>query len=238
MNRFKLFPFCILIASFGVLYLALPRFISSIYSAYPTFIQERIDTENFTLASEAYSDLYRSLTHANQWSESSVNWQLRAGLLSEDYFSKFDTLTNAEKETLLQQVDAAISSGLKLSPIDPEAWYQLARVRRAQHFSNEVIIKALEMSVLSQRMAPSLFIRRIALMLQFKAVLDESMYAMLFAQIRLAWQFRRNDLVALVAEHLDDKFIFNKAFINDPEQWQALEKLLEKYFKQHSKIPS
>lgn len=225
----------ILITSIVVLCLALPRFIAGIYSAYPQFIQDRIDTESFKLANNAYSDLYHSVTQANNWSESSINWRLLSQLQTEEYFTRFDWLTDVEKKSLLARIEIAIIDGLKLSPIDPYSWYRLARIRQIEGFPSEDIIKAIEMSIFTQRMAPDLFIQRISLLLSFKTDLNESLYAMLLAQIRLAWQFKRHDLVALVAQHINDKPLFNKAFSNYPEEWQALEKSLENYFKQNQK---
>jgi hypothetical protein len=222
-----------LIAALVVLYLALPRFIASMYAAYPKFILDRIETENFKLADDAYVPLYSSINQANAWSESANNWQLLANLQREEYNTQLDRLTDVERKALLKQIEVAITHTLKLSPIDPESWYQLAQIRRAEQRSNEEVIKALEMSILTQPMAPTLFIPRIALMLPFKSVLNESAYALLLAQIRLAWQFKRSDFVALVAEHSEDIAIFNEALINNPEQQQEFEKLLENYFKQH-----
>lgn len=230
-----------LIAASVVLYLALPRFIASIYAAYPKFILERIASENFKLADDAYVPLYSSIKQANVWSESAYNWQLLANLQREEYNTKLDRLTDIEKKTVLKQIEVAITRNLKLSPIDPDSWYLLAQVRQIEQFSSEEIIKAIEMSIFTQPMAPNLLIPRISLLLQFKTALNESTYALLLAQIRLAWQFKRKEVSAFVAEHIEDGAVFNEALINDPEQQQEfrklleqlLKKLLENYFKQH-----
>jgi hypothetical protein len=233
LNKFKLFPVFILLASSVVLYLAIPRFIASMYASYPEFILKRIDTQHFKLADDAYLDLYRSLKDANDWSDYSFQWRLLSDLQIIEYIARFDQLTEAERLSLLNQIKAAISHRLTLSPIDPKGWQQLAQIKQAEQPLSIEALEALEMSIFTQPVAPSLLISRISQLLAFKSVLNESARVRLARQIRLAWQFDRTGLVALIAKQRDDKAVFNHAFSNDPEQWQELEKLLENYFKQN-----
>lgn len=232
LNKTKVLPVLALFLSIAILYLALPRFIASLYAAYPQFIEDRVDAESIKIADEAYGDLERSLENANAWSVSAYHWQLKSLVATDAYFSKLDALTPDQKKTSLKKIAGDIVNGLTLTPLDSFGWYRLALIRSNDNHPSNDVIAPLKMSIVVQRVAPELLIRRITLLLDYKNDLDDAANEMLQGQIRLAWQFKRQALVKLMAEQMGYKDVFNRAFSNDPEQWQAVEKLIEASLKQ------
>ncbi len=229
--KFKLFPVFTLFAAFLVLCLAVPRLIASFYIAYPRFVEERMETGHISVATDAYQDLIHSVEQANHWSASSTNWQLLSLIQTDNYFQHIDQLNDMERKSLLHKIKDAIVNGLKLSPVDPFAWYRLALIRQDEGCSAKEIIELLKMSIFLQGVSPEMVIRRVTLMLKYNNTINGPDFNILLRQIRLAWKFKSTELVKLLLDHTEYTSIVNKAFLNEPLELLEIKKMLGQSFK-------
>jgi len=216
------------IACCGLLMLAVPRFIASLYALYPEAAFKQNDTK---LPVDVYQKSIDHLTQALSWYEDPEYWQTQAFF----YLELFNASTQplAQKQELLKQAQVAITQGLKLSPIDPYAWFRLATVGRALKIPAPQIINALQLSFYAGRVEPGLSMSRLSFAYDYYHEFNEEMRSLWQKQIPIAWAFQSERLVKFVASHLETKVLVEEALANSPDNRKKFSVDLESYIQKN-----
>ncbi len=212
----------------GLLILAMPRFIASLYALYPEAAFKQTETK---LPVDAYQKSIDHLTQALFWHEDSEYWQTQAFF----YLELFNASPQpfAQKQELLKQALASITQGLKLSPIDPYAWFRLATVGKALKMPAPQIINALQLSFYAGRVEPGLLMPRLSFGYNYYHEFNEEMRRLWQKQIPVAWALQAEQLVKFVALHLEAKVLVEEALANSPNDWKKFSVALESYIQKN-----
>ncbi|MBL6987585.1 MAG: hypothetical protein ISR72_11235 [Methylobacter sp.] len=212
----------------GVLILAVPRFMASLYALYP---EAAVSQTQNKLPPEVYEKSISDLTLALNWYE---NPEYRQALAF-SYLAMLNAsplLSLQKKQELLKQAQASIIQGLKLSPVDPYAWFRLAAVDKALNLPSQQIINALRLSFYAGRVEPELLMPRLSFSHEYYDEFNGEMQALWKKQIPAAWTFQAVQLVQFVAQHPEAKHLVEEGLIYSPDDWktfsQDLEILLQK----------
>lgn len=222
------------IAGFGVvvccslLMLAVPRFIASLYALYPEAAFKQAETK---LPVEVYQKSIDHLTQALSWYEDPEYRQTQAFFYLELFNASPQPL--AKKQELLRQAQASITQGLKLSPIDPYAWFRLATVDKALKMPAPQIINALQLSFYAGRVEPGLLMPRLSFGYNYYHQFNEEMRRLWLKQIPVAWAFQAEQLVKFVALHLETKALVEEALANSPDNRKKFSVDLESYIQKN-----
>jgi len=212
----------------GILMLAVPRFIASLYALYPEAAFKQTQQK---LPQEIYENSIADLNLALAWYKNPEYWQKQA------FF--YLNLLNAvpappleKKQEILKQAQASIIQGLKLSPVDPYAWFRLAAVDKLLNAPSPQIINALRLSIYAGRVEPELLMSRLSLGYEYYNEFNEEMQALWKKQIPVAWTFQPAQLVEFAALHPEAKHLVEQALVHSPDDLKKfsddLEILLQK----------
>ncbi len=207
----------------GLLMLAVPRFIASLYALYP---ESALKQTEKNLSPEIYEKSISHLSKALAWYDNAEYWQSQALF----YISLLNTSTSQpfeKRQELLKQAHASIIQGLKLSPVDPYAWFRLAAVDKMLKLPSEEIINALRLSFYSGRVEPELLMSRLAFSFDYYNEFNEEMQGLWKKQIPVAWIFHAAKLVEFVAMHPQSKPFVEEAFAYAPDNWKEFSRDLE-----------
>jgi hypothetical protein len=197
----------------GLLLLAVPRFIASLYALYPEAAFKQMPQ---TLPTEVYEKSIADLNKALSWYQNPIYWQAQGFFYLQLFYTR-PFQTPAQKQTYLKQAKAAITRGLSLSPVDPRGWLQLAVVDSLLKSPKQPIINALRLSFYAGRVEPELVISRLRFSYIYYADFTEDMQQLWQKQIPVAWVFKAQQLVKFIAAHPEAKQLALKAFIYSPE---------------------
>lgn len=212
----------------GLLMLAVPRFIASLYALYPEAVFKQADTK---LPLDVYQKSIDHLTQALSWYEGPEYWQTQAFFYLELFNASPQPL--AQKQELLKQAQASVIQGLKLSPIDPYAWFRLATVDEALKLPAPQIINALQLSFYAGRVEPGLLMSRLSFGYNYYHQFDEEMKRLWQKQVPVAWAFQAEQLVKFVALHLETKVLVEEALANSPDNRKKFSVDLESYIQKN-----
>lgn len=207
----------------GLLILAVPRFIASLYALYPEAAFKQVEKE---LPPEVYEKSIADLTEALAWYKNPEYWQAQAFF----YLALFNASplqSYEERRELLRKAQAATIQGLTLSPIDPYAWFRLAVVGNMLKLPTEQIINALRLSFYAGRVEPDLLMPRLSFGYDYYNEFNEDMRTLWQKQIPVAWAFQAVPLVEFVALHLEVKPLVEEAFAYSPDDWKKFSHDLE-----------
>ena len=174
------------------------------------------DTQN-TLTPAIYEKSLNDLEQALAWHKEP------AYLKKQSYFYlKLIELESFEdetkKQTRLKQAQTALINSLTLSPIDPDAWLQLAEIDGLLNTPKPKIIEALRLSFYAGRVEPELVIPRLKLTYQYFQYLPEEMQSLWQKQLLIAWTFKAPQLLEFIARNPEAKPIALAAFANTPDE--------------------
>jgi len=207
----------------GLLMLAVPRFIASLYALYPESALKQTD-KNFS--PEIYEKSISHLSQALAWYDNAEYWQAQALF----YLSLLNTSTPQpleKRQELLKQAHVSIIQGLKLSPVDSYAWFRLAAVDKMLKRPSAEIINALRLSFYAGRVEPELLMSRLAFSFDYYNEFNEEMQGLWQKQIPVAWIFHTAKLVEFVALHPQSKPFVEEAFAYSPDDWKKFSLDLE-----------
>lgn len=213
----------------GLLLLAVPRFIAGLYALYPEAAYTQKQGE---FPPEVYEKIIADLNQALAWYENPAYWQSQAFF----YLSLIDASplqSPAKKQELLEQARAAIIQGLKLSPVDPYAWFRLAAVDKQLKAPLQQIINALRLSFYAGRVEPELLMPRLAFSYGYYNEFNEEMRELWQKQIPVVWLFQPTQFVKFVAQHQEVRPLVEKAFNYSPDAWKKFSDNLERYLQKN-----
>lgn len=217
------------VACCGLLILAVPRFIASLYGLYP---EAAFSQTQENLPQEVHEKSIADLKQALAWYEDPDYWQLQAFFYL-SFLSATPTQPLAKKQALLEQAQASIIQGLKLSPVDPYAWFRLATVDKILKAPTQQIVNALRLSFYAGRVEPELLMPRLSFSYDYYIEFDEEMRGLWQKQLPVAWKFKPVALVEFVALHPEAKRFVEEAFVYSPDEWKKFSRNLEVYLKKH-----
>ncbi|MGR8934187.1 MAG: hypothetical protein ACU837_07335 [Gammaproteobacteria bacterium] len=211
-----------------LLTLAVPRFAASLYALYPEAVFQRFKQSKQTLPIDVYEKSSVDLEKAHNWFETAETWQMQAffHLLR---LNSAQTIAIEKRRQLILQANEAIIQGLRLSPVDPYAWFRLAVVDQMLDVNAKLLIEALRLSIYAGRVEPELLMPRLSLSYRYYNLLDEDMRCLLKGQVRLAWLFRARELVVFAAEHQGVLPWIKDALFFSPGDWKHFSRDLESY---------
>lgn len=212
-----------LVVCCSVLMLAVPRFIASLYALYP---EAALKQTQKNLSPEVYEKSIAYLDQALAWYQNPDYSQSQAFL----YLALLNasSLQPLEKrQVLLERAEAAIIQGLKLSPVDPYAWFRLALVEKMLKVPADKIINALRLSFYAGRVEPELLMQRLSFSYSFYNEFNEEMQRLWQKQLTVAWAFHAAELVEFAALHPETKPLVEEAFAYSPDDWKKFSLALE-----------
>ena len=213
----------------GLLMLAVPRFIASLYALY---LEAAFKQTQKKLPAEDYEKSIVHLTQALAWYENPEYWQTQAFF----YLALFNSSPSyplAKEQELLKQAQASVIQGLRLSPVDPYAWFRLAMVDKMLQMPTAQIINALKLSFYSGRVEPDLLMPRLSFSYDYYNAFNEEMRGAWRKQIPVVWIFQAEQLVKFIALHPEAKFLVEQAFVYSPDDWKKFSHDLEIYIQKN-----
>ena len=207
----------------GLLMLAVPRFIASLYALYPEVAFKQTQK---TLPPEVYEKSIAHLNQALSWYENPEYWQTQ-GFFYLSLFHALPLQPLAKKQELLKQAQTSIIQGLKLSPVDPYGWFRLAAVGSMLKLPRQQIINDLRLSFYAGRVEPELLITRLSFSYDYYNEFNDDMQMLWQKQVLVAWAFQATQLVEFVALHPEAKQLVEKAFVYSPDDWKKFSHDLE-----------
>ncbi len=212
----------------GLLVLAIPRFIASLYALYPEAAFKQTQKK---LPAEVYEKSIAHLTQALAWYKEPEYWQKQALF----YLALFNASSYplAKQQELLKQAQASIIQGLKLSPVDPYAWFRLATVDKMLKMPEPQIINALKLSFYAGRVEPDLLMPRLSFSYDYYNDFNEEMQRVWQKQIPVVWIFQAEQLVKFIALHPEAKSLVEAAFVYAPDDWNKFSHDLEIYIQKN-----
>jgi hypothetical protein len=225
------------IASFGIivccglLLLAIPRFIASLYALYPEAALQQAK-KNFP--PDVCETSIAHLEHALAWYENPEYWQAQALF----YLALSNNTTPfppfAEKQAWRKKAQLAIMQGLKRSPVDPIAWFRLATVDKMLNAPSQQIISDLRLSFYAGRAEQELVIPRLFFSYNYYGEFNEEMRLLWQKQLPIAWAFQPTRLVEFVVLHPTAKQLVEAAFIYSPDDFEEFSRALASYLKKNA----
>lgn len=225
-----------IIASFGavvccgLLMLAVPRFVASLYALYPDAAFKQTQKN---LPSGVYEKSIDHLNHALSWYENADYQQAKAFFYLAQ-LNAFPLQPLTKRQEALEQAHASIVQGLKLSPVDPYAWFRLAAVDKMLKRPSKDIIDALRLSFYAGRVEPELLMPRLSFSYDYYNELNEEMQRLWQKQIPVAWKFQSRQLIQFVALHPGAKHQVEEAFVYSPDDWKKFSHDLEIFLQKNS----
>jgi tetratricopeptide (TPR) repeat protein len=223
----KLIAFVGVIFCSGLLVLSVPRFMASLYVLYPDAVLNQ--TQQLAPA-EIYEKSIADINQALQWYPNPDYWK-KLGFF---YLKLFDTQpvdAEAQKISLLNQAQIAITKGLSFSPIDPQAWLKLAQIGALLYAPKPQIINDLSLSLYAGRVEPELVMTRLAFSYDFYNDFSEDMKKQWQKQLLLAWGFSRQAFIEFVSQHPELKPMVLQVFIHSPDDAQQFLSQYDQYVK-------
>jgi len=221
--------------SVGLLVLAVPRFVASLYALYPESVLSQTQAH---LQAEAYQNSIKALDNALAWDNNPEYWQAKG--LCYLALVKTPKTSIVERRLLLVDAKSAISNGLGGSPVDAFAWYRLALVNKMLGLE---VVEALRLSLYAGRVEPTLVMPRLMLAYPYLSFFSAEEQAQWLKQVAIAWQFTQTwnfqpiNLVSFVIENPSAKTWVESAFVNDVEQLNQFKYFYESAIKKTISAP-
>ena len=220
-----------IIVSCGSLYLAVPRFVSSLYAIYPNTAYNQSEEQ---IPLNILENCINDLNDAIFWQKDSSYFK-KLGVFKFKNAELISTKLQVFREPRLREAQKAFVDGLTISPVDPIGWYQLAYVDSLLNESIDKIINELRLSYYAGRVEPDYTMNRIKLSYHYYNNLPEDMRAMFNQQINFAWQFNPKELIQYYMNNPGFKILTDNAIILSPDQNIKFHKQIDQYLKTHKK---
>ena len=223
----KLVAFVGVVVCSGLLVLAVPRFVASLYVLYPDAVLNEVQQ---LAPAEIYEKSIADINQALQWYPNPDYWK-KLGFF---YLKLFDTQpvdAEAQKISLLKQAQKDINKGLSLSPVDPQAWLKLAQIGALLYAPKQQIINDLRLSLYAGRVEPELVMTRLDFSYDFYNDFSKDMQNQWQKQLLLAWRFNPQTLIVFVSQHPELKDMTLQVFIHSPDDAQQFLSQYDHYVK-------
>lgn len=206
----------------GLLILATPRLVASLYALYPeTVLQET----NKSFSTEIYGKCINDLNKSLAWQNNSTYLTMLSS-----FYVKIHNATPATKfdlrEDLLHKAHTALTQSLAINPIAPYEWLQLAELESQLFNSKQNITNSLRMSFYTGRVEPDLTIFRIKFSYLYYSDFDDEMKNLFLRQIVVAWNLNPTELISFLKANEPARDMALIALSNMPEQLELLRKSL------------
>ena len=218
----------------GMLFLSVPRLVASLYALYPEAIFKQ---EHSSLSKEVYEEAIADLTKALAWYNNPEYLQMR-GVFYLALFNTFPPGVSEQNLQLIRQARQDTMQGLKLSPVDPAAWFRLAMMDYVLKEPDQKVIEALIMSFYAGRVDYELLFPRLFFSYLYLDRFNDEMRQIWQKQLPLAWSAQPTTLMAFVAQHRDVRLLVEEALINSPDDLKNFTDAFENYIKQNFPIPA
>ena len=220
-----------IVISCASLYLAVPRFISSLYALYPNTAYDQNETQ---IPLNILENCITDLTDAISWQRDSSYFK-KLGVFKLKNAEIISTKLQVFREPILREAQKAFVDGLTISPVDPIAWYQLAYVDSLLKESNDKIINDLRLSYYAGRVEPDFTMDRIKLNYRYYYNLPEDMITIFNQQINFAWQFNPKELIQFYSNNPEFKKLTDNAINMSPDESIKFHQQIDRYIKTHKK---
>jgi hypothetical protein len=214
----------------GLLVLAVPRFVASLYALYPESVLSQPPTH---LLTHAYLKSISALDNALAWDDNPEYWQSK-GICYLALFN-FPDQSFIQQRTLLLDAQLAIMNGLSGSPIDAFAWFRLAVINKMLGLQ---INESLNLSLYAGRVEPQLIMQRLMLTYPHTVELNTEEQTLWLKQVTLAWQLSPTKLLSFVIENPYAKAWVESAFVNDTEHLNQFNQAYESATKTSITVPA
>ena len=227
----SLWALILLILCLGILWLAVPRFVASLYALYPESVLKQ---EQDHVPAEVYQKSLTALDKALAWDDNPEYWQDKS--LCYLALVNFENNSVEQEQLQLSAAQLAIKKGLGISPVDAFSWYRLALVYKRLNFNDADVTDALRLSLYAGRVEPELALRRLMLAYPYQAVLSAEEQAQWLKQVAIEWQFTPKwqlpiNLVSFVIENPSAKAWVESAFMYDDEQLNLFKQAYDRAIK-------
>ncbi len=105
-----------------------------------------------------------------------------------------------QRRPALHQASEAGLAAVKRNPVQPGTWLRIAHAGAALGTPDAEVVAALEMSILTGRVEPTLLMQRLILAYAYLPMLDPEMRGLLRDQTELAWRLQPRMLSRALAE--------------------------------------
>ena len=214
----------------GLLVLAVPRFVASLYALYPESVLSQTPA---LMPTEAYQNSIKALDNALAWDDNPEYWQSK-GICYLALFN-FPDQSFIQQRTLLLDAQLAIMNGLSGSPIDAFAWFRLAVINKMLGLQ---INESLNLSLYAGRVEPQLIMQRLMLTYPHTVELNAEEQTLWLKQVTLAWQLSPTKLLSFVIENPYAKAWVESAFVNDTEHLNQFNQAYESATKTSITVPA
>ncbi|MFK5947854.1 MAG: hypothetical protein QM500_03660 [Methylococcales bacterium] len=212
------------IASF-LLFLAVPRFFSSIDALYSDAVIEKISSGEST-SQAIYLKAKRHLISAIDWTDSDVYWR-QLSFLKFNYFIS-NLAEDRDVDQSIAELRATSVIALQMMPVAPYTWSDLAVINSMYPETLNSALQAMKMSVYVDRVNPNLLKSRVLFLWKNSPILDDELHTLFKAQLLLLWQLKRYELIQVLKDNPDiESFLFD-LLLNSPEDLLEFNKLLVK----------
>ena len=100
-----------------------------------------------------------------------------------------------QRRQILEQAIGSATHGVERAPAQPRAWLRIARTRAFLGYSQDEVIPAWKMSILTGRVEPTLMLTRLELGLMYFNGLDDEAVSLLRDQAVLTWAVHRREVL-------------------------------------------
>ena len=211
------------------LYLATPRFISSLYALYPNTAYNQNDVK---LPINVLMKCDDDLSEAFNWQKSSDYLKMQ-GVFKLKTTALISPTLQVFREPILLDAKKYLIEGLTISPVDPIAWYQLAYTESLLNQSIDQVINELRLSYYAGRVEPVYTMDRIKLSFLYYSNLPDDMKRTLNQQINLAWQYDPTELIKYCVNNPEFNKIADTEISKSSDEIIKFHNQIEKYIKKH-----
>lgn len=228
----RIVPATVLLFSIIIVFLSIPRLISSLNASYPDTVYKRLLYDGKPV-DQSIIKARNSLGTAIEWNETAYYWIQNGHFLLEQALS--GQYEWEERQRLIHQSRNAYKLCLTISPVEPYVWYRMAVITHLLDRTDQRITDMLKLSIYTGRVKPNLLKARVFFLYKYKGVLGDELTSMLQSQIRLLWQLRKKDLVEVVYKNPDIVPLVYKVLNNFPDDQLQFNQLLEKYTEKYNR---
>lgn len=221
------FPAALLLCSLLLVAFSLPRLMAGLKMTYPNTVYQQLSTDKL-VANEIIVQARVDAEEALAWNQSGFTWAVIAYYLHELIYS--DEYSVEDYLELASIAELANKNSLLLSVVEPYVWYRLGLIHFIYDKQDTANVNFLKLSMYTARVEPDLLILRLTFLAHYLNSLDDELKGLMLDQIRLAWQFKKHDLLNLVITTPDLKpFVYNALNADDLLKFnQDFEKTIQK----------
>ncbi len=206
-----------------LVYLAVPRFISSLESLYSNAVIQEISWG----LSPSETTLLKSQEHlisAIEWVDNSLYWRQLSQLKLIQFTNNISKIKDIDQN--IADLNATTKIALSLMPVAPYSWYDMALIDAMYPETADRAVLALKMSVYADRFNRNLIKPRVLFLWNNRELLDEELQAIFKSQLLLFWKLKRYELINFSKKNPEIEFWVFEILSDSPEELALYIKLL------------